>query len=42
MVSNLRFIDLRDRGNLIRVRLCLTTPKRLEKQIVDAGLMPDD
>jgi hypothetical protein len=27
VVPNLRFIGLYDRGTLIRVRLCLTTPK---------------
>ena len=33
MVSNLRFIDLCDRGTLRRVRLCLTTP--LEQSVFD-------
>ena len=40
VVSNLRFIDLCNRGALIPVRLCLTTPNELcIAQIVDADAM---
>ena len=37
MVSNLRFIDLCDRGTLRRVRLCLTT-QYLDQEVICVSL----